>query len=319
MSVRPGRADAAGLGEPDGPTESLNAPARGVRGAARDQGGGALGAAGEQRGGALRSARDQRGGAPGDAREPDAGRWSRFWRARERPEDFYPPSPRIREHLLRHVRPGDRVLEVGAGSGRDSATLARAGARAFLLDASAGALVLASRADAEFRGRSLVQGDGLHAPFPDASFDLVFHQGLLEHFPDPHPLLAENRRLLRPGGVLLVDVPQTFHPWTALKKTLIALDRWFAGWETQYTAPELERLLQESGFEVTTTYGDWMNPSLAYRLVRQGLRAAGVSLPLEPPRVPVLTALRRRAHDTLLRRRAALFTAFTIGVVARLR
>jgi SAM-dependent methyltransferase len=215
------------------------------------------------------------------------------------------------------VRTGTHVLEVGAGSGRDSAALARAGARVFLLDASAGALELAALTDGEFRGRSLVLGDALGSPFPDATFDVVFHQGLLEHFPDPLPLLLENRRILKPGGILLVDVPQTFHPWTVLKKALIAVDRWFAGWETQYSPPGLERIIRRAGFELLGTYGDWMNPSLAYRLVRQALMAGGVRLPLEPAQPSWLRHLRSHARDAVLSRRAGLYTAQTIGVVAR--
>lgn len=253
------------------------------------------------------------------ARAPDPRRWSEFWDARARPDDFYPPSERIRDHLLRRVRSGDRALEVGAGSGRDSAALAAAGAGVVLLDASAGALELASRGQPAFRGRSLVRGDALRAPFPDATFDVVFHQGLLEHFPDPRPLLAENRRLLRDGGILLVDVPQTFHPWTPLKKSLIAIDRWFAGWETQYTPAALERTVAGAGFEVLETYGDWMRPSLAYRIVRQALARTPLRLPIHPPRLPVLAAVRARLRRALLTRRAALYTAFTIGVVARKR
>nr|MBA2565200.1 class I SAM-dependent methyltransferase [Gemmatimonadota bacterium] len=199
------------------------------------------------------------------------------------------------------------------------AALARAGASVFLLDSSEGALDLADRNPVGFRGRALVRGDALRAPFPEASFDVVFHQGLLEHFPDPLPLLLENRRILRSGGILLVDVPQTFHPWTALKKTLIAFDRWFAGWETQYTPARLETTLRAAGFEVLATYGDWMRPSLAYRLMREALGGAGIALPLQPPTVPALHAARRRVREAVLNRRAMLFTAQTVGVVARRR
>jgi SAM-dependent methyltransferase len=264
--------------------------------------------------GGRRGAADE--GPEGRERD-DAARWSRFWSGRERPEEFYPPSPRIREHLLPHAGAGTRVLEVGAGSGRDGAALAARGARVVLLDASAGALELASRNAPGLRGRALVRGDALASPFPDAAFDVVFHQGLLEHFRDPLPLLLENRRLLRAGGVLLVDVPQTFHPWTALKRALIPLGLWFAGWETQFTPAALESAVRAAGFEHLATYGDWMRPSLAYRLAREAAAKTGLRLPLEPPTLPLVRDLRRAARETLLRRRASLWTAHTVGVVAR--
>ena len=40
----------------------------------------------------------------------------------------------------------------------------------------------------------LVRADALAMPFRDGAFDVVFHQGLLEHFRDPLPLLRENAR-----------------------------------------------------------------------------------------------------------------------------
>jgi SAM-dependent methyltransferase len=244
-------------------------------------------------------------------------RWSRFWSGRREPEEFYPPTKRILEHLLRYAPPGARVLEVGAGSGRDSAALARRGARVVLLDSSAAALDLADRNPGGFRGRSLVLGDAVASPFIDGIFDVVFHQGLMEHFRDPGMLLRENRRLLKPEGILLVDVPQTFHPWTLLKKPFIAMGHWFAGWETQYTPSALEHTARSAGFEILTTYGDWMNPSLAYRLARQALGVVGLRIPQVPPRLPGLHPLRRLVHDALLRRRFALYTVSTIGIVSR--
>jgi len=64
-----------------------------------------------------------------------------------------------------------------------------------------------------------VCADACRMPFREGAFDLVFHQGLMEHFRDPAPLLRENARVLKRGGHLLVDVPQRFHVYTLAKNT----------------------------------------------------------------------------------------------------
>src|SRR5262249_61300385 len=157
--------------------------------------------------------------------------------------------------------PGRRVLEVGAGSGRDTLELARGGAKAFVLDYSPASLALVQRQAREQNLTvHLVRADALAMPFKDGAFDVVFHQGLLEHFRDPLPLLVENARVTARGGRVVVDVPQTFHLYTAMKQTLIAAGAWFAGWETQFTPGGLERALRDAGLRGRRTYGDWMVP-----------------------------------------------------------
>ena len=220
--------------------------------------------------------------------------WTRFWRQRAAIDDVYPTEGRVVEPILAEtsVR-GKRVLEVGAGSGRDSVTLAEAGATAILLDYSMASLEVA-RGVARRTGQAvhLVRADALRMPFRDASIDVVFHQGLLEHFRDPLPLLRENVRVLAAGGVLLVDVPQRFHLYTVLKHFLIALGRWFAGWETEFTIGELERLMRTAGVTVTRRYGSWMVPGLLYRSIRVVLLRSRVArLPLYPPPLPIFSRL----------------------------
>jgi SAM-dependent methyltransferase len=104
----------------------------------------------------------------------------------------------------------DRVLEVGSGTGRISAALARDGRRVCLLDTSAHALQIARNVFHQSRTRGdFVRASGMHLPFHDGSFDLVWSAGLLEHFPatGQRRLVLEMIRILREGGMLLVLVP----------------------------------------------------------------------------------------------------------------
>jgi SAM-dependent methyltransferase len=164
----------------------------------------------------------------------------------------------------------------------------------------------------------LVRADALRMPFRDGSFDIVFHQGLLEHFRDPRPLLQENVRVLRPDALLLVDVPQRFHLYTVLKHALIAVGKWFAGWETEFTIGQLERLMRQSGVRIVRRYGAWMVPGLFYRSARLALLRTGVArLPLDPPPIPVVTPFSAWLRSTWERTPFAFYTYFVIGAIGR--
>jgi hypothetical protein len=72
-----------------------------------------------------------------------------------------------------------------------------------------------------------------------------------------------------------------------------------------------------AGWEIQSTYGDWMVPSLAYRLAREAVGRAGVELPLEPSGPEPLARARRAVRERVLSPRAARWVAHTIGVVGR--
>lgn len=232
--------------------------------------------------------------------------WDDFWRRDRDLDEIYDNDGRIPEEVCRRFEvDGMLVMEVGAATARDSVMLSEAGAEVVALDYSHEALKLAREA----AGRSgsslmLVCGDAFALPFKDGVFDLVFHQGVLEHFHEPLPLLEENARVTRPGGTVLVDVPQTFHIYTVMKKVLIALNAWFAGWETQFTVKSLGRLLRSAGLEPCAAYGRFFAPSLAYRVFREVLMKLHVRLPLRPVIIPPLhrfrTSVRKRLESTQL-------------------
>ncbi len=246
--------------------------------------------------------------------------WDRFWTGAGEAEDVYSNEGRVAERLSRALPlEGKLVLEVGAGTGRDALDLARRGSRAVALDYSQASLRLIRSQLAAGAGASLVCGDAFALPFPDETFDVVFHQGLLEHFRNPDDLIAENARVLRRGGIMLVDVPQRYHYYTIVKHVLIAMNRWFAGWEREYSVGELERMLERHGFSVVESYGEWFDPPIWYRMLRRSLRPAGVSLPMYPRLFRAMSRALAGPRRWLLERRPALYTTVIVGTVARKR
>jgi SAM-dependent methyltransferase len=239
--------------------------------------------------------------------------WDRFWRRDRELSEIYDNDDRIAEEAGRAMDlDGVLSLEVGAATARDSASLARRGAVPVALDYSMEALKRAREAG----GGILVCGDAEALPFRSGSFGLVFHQGVMEHFRDPDPMLAENARVLRPGGTLLVDVPQTLHVYTLVKKAMIAAGAWFAGWETQFTPGRLRRMLRRHGLRPYASYGRLFSPSLAYRMFREVLLRAGLKLPMRPVLVPSLHRLRARVRRGLERSPLGPRLGVVVGVFA---
>lgn len=196
-------------------------------------------------------------------KEPDRALWEGVW---EKSTIARPIHETILQALAEaHPIPGARTLEIGCGSAVDSVELAARGARAVAMDYSLSALEVARRhMQARQVSIQLAAGDLFHLPFPDDIFDIVFSQGLLEHFPDPMPAIIEQARVVRPGGILCVDVPQTYSLSTIHKRYHIRRGTWFAGWETNYTLPQLEGMMQRAGLQVVSSYGWLYFPALLY-------------------------------------------------------
>lgn len=94
-------------------------------------------------------------------------------------------------------------------------------------------------------------------PFLSDTFDLVYSMGTIEHFPDSGAAAAEIYRVLKPGGVAIVGVPNKLDPFLrpALVAMLNKLGRYPYGMERSFTPSALRRLLQGAGFRVTGSSG----------------------------------------------------------------
>jgi len=118
---------------------------------------------------------------------------------------------RIQRHALDRLRvvPGQRVLDLGCGPGDGMARLGTTGAVAIGLDYSGGMLDQARKVAAN-AGR-LARGDAGRLPFRDGAFDKVVCTNSFHHYPDHVGALREMRRVLRPGGLLVLVDPRKDH------------------------------------------------------------------------------------------------------------
>lgn len=190
------------------------------------------------------------------------------------------------------------------------------GGDVYLLDYSKESLRLV-KLDAGSKSVQLILADAQQCPFSNNSFDIIFHQGLLEHFTSPFRLLKENYRLLNKNGLLIVDVPQTFHVYTILKQTLILLGLWFGGWERQFTIKSLSTLLKKMGFQPIHFYGDWSRPGMFYKVLRAILLKFRIRLPMFPKFFGGMTNKFYEFQKHLCRKKIFLYTVLSIGIIAR--
>jgi SAM-dependent methyltransferase len=104
------------------------------------------------------------------------------------------------------VGPDDTVLDVACGPGLVVTAFARVVRHATGVDVTPAMLERARQvaAAADLRNASFLEGDVRHLPWPDGSFSVVVSRFAFHHFEDPAAVLAEMRRVCRPGGRVVV-------------------------------------------------------------------------------------------------------------------
>jgi ubiquinone/menaquinone biosynthesis C-methylase UbiE len=168
-----------------------------------------------------------------------------------------------------------RVLDCGCGAGEYVRALLERGADAWGVELDASKLASATARDEALAAR-LSQGDLEALAFPDQSFDLALANEALEHVPDDRAALAEMRRVLRPGGRLLVLSPTRLYPfethgvfWRGTGRRVphtlpfvpwIPLGigrRVFDYWARNYWPWELRARVERAGFRVLASESLW--------------------------------------------------------------
>jgi 2-polyprenyl-3-methyl-5-hydroxy-6-metoxy-1,4-benzoquinol methylase len=156
------------------------------------------------------------------------------------------------QFALPHVA-GKRVLEVGCGEGYGTALLATSAADVVGIDYDALTVVHAA---ARYRQASFIRGNLAALPVASETVDAVATLQVIEHVWNHREFLSECRRVLRPGGLLLVTTPNrlTFSP---------SLEAPVNPFHTkEFTAAELRELLTASGLDIAQVCGLHAGPRL---------------------------------------------------------
>ena len=224
--------------------------------------------------------------------DDNAGDWSDLYRQAQRVNDIVLADRKntALEYLVRDVPAGGRILDAGCGAGLLSADLLERGYTVHGVDVSQKMLDHAARTFAE-RGFpaerfELSCTDLLEAGLPEASFDGIAALGFLQYQVDEATALRELKRLLKPGGVLVVTGPNKLkakltgffglgkayyarrNPAAALHPSIQLLLKI----STHYYSPgRFRSLLRDAGFRVVACKGhgfsNWaiIGPKLGFR------------------------------------------------------
>ena len=175
-----------------------------------------------------------------------------------------------RYRLAYDVCAGKDVLEAACGPGRALGYLA---GKAKSVVGGDFTQSLVDRANQVYGGRiKVVQMDAQSMPWADQSFDVVILYEALYYLPRVDLFLAEARRVLRPGGLLLLCTPNC--QWPEFNPSPFS--------HNYYSAAELRQLLQEAGFDVEIKAGFRVSNDTPGRRAVAMARKTAVALGLVP-------------------------------------
>lgn len=197
----------------------------------------------------------------------------------------YSRSPRFIERLAvwrdliaHYVSPGDRVLDAGCGSGVFSFEVAARGVSVDAIDGSAEMIAIARRRQAELGATSIEFRVGLIEElrtWPAAGFDVVMASSVIEYLPDLASEIASFSRLLKPGGHLMVSVPNAASLYRRAERALYGLigrPRYYAHVRSIATPSGFTSIMAGAGLETLDLrfYADPPIPLTAARMMGSG-------------------------------------------------
>jgi ubiquinone/menaquinone biosynthesis C-methylase UbiE len=153
----------------------------------------------------------------------------------------------IRQEISKHVKRNYKMLEVAAGNGWASFPLIKKGFDVVVTDKE-DFRIKQLKENSKKIGKKvkIVQCDAEDLPFPKNSFDLVFCIDSLHHM-NPQKVLKEIRRVLKPGGKIIITEKNYLNPMTWIGDKIFNL--FYDIEEKTYTKSQITSYLKEVGFK----------------------------------------------------------------------
>lgn len=161
----------------------------------------------------------------------------------------YPPE------FLKYLKSGDLVLDVGCGNGQNSLLAAAKVKKVIGFDIDKTQLKIAE-SEAIRRGLPNVRFDYVSAaeklPYDSKQFDKVIFLGVLEHLSKRENILQEIKRVMKPGGRLLLGVPNEMTGWKKLQMSVGVQHFTDPDHELEFTQQTISDLLAKTGFRIAS-------------------------------------------------------------------
>jgi len=169
--------------------------------------------------------------------------------------------------LRKYVKKGDKVLDVGCGTGKFDLLLTRKGAYSILLDFSLQVLRTTREIFHSYKSKEadFILADIRHIPLKDNSIDVCYSEGVIEHFrnPEKRNILSEKRRVTKSEGFVITSCPNRLDVlYQIFKFVFNAIGRWKYGFSNLLSLFDLESLTRNAGLEIIEKRGTLNNLSL---------------------------------------------------------
>jgi ubiquinone/menaquinone biosynthesis C-methylase UbiE len=166
------------------------------------------------------------------------------------------------------------VLEIGGGSGRYGLAIARDNPQYMVtltdpLEDSV-KIMQQSGQDLQLQNVSYAVADMCVLPYPDNHFDVIFADGVIQHIIDIDTAMNEARRVLKPGGVIIISAVNSWNPFHRSYKTLLQIcnKEYEYGYEHTYSRAKLHECFLKHAIPVVALDGFYV----AYGMYRWGYR-----------------------------------------------